>query len=144
LKKIRDEADKSGSRLKKISDGLVDTGKKMSIGITAPLVALGASSFRAAADLEQAVGGTEAVFGRLSDRIEEVAKTSAESMGLSENEFRLATTAIGGQLKRMTGDLGLAADSSIELVRVAADLAATYGGTTKEAVDALGAAFRGE
>src|SRR5690606_31215355 len=61
-----------------------------------------------------------------------------------ETEFRKATTSIGGQLKRMTGDVELAADRSIFLTQVAADLAATYGGTTADAVAALGAAFRGE
>src|SRR5699024_2703889 len=42
------------------------------------------------------------------------------------------------------GDVNLAADQSVELTKVAADLAATYGGTTQQAVEALGAAFRGE
>lgn len=95
-------------------------------------------------DLEQAVGGTEAVFGTASKVIDDFAKTSAESVGLSEAEFRDATTLIGGQLKRMTGDVQLAADQSVILIQTGADLAATYGGTTKQAVEALGSAFRGE
>lgn len=103
-----------------------------------------ADSVRAFSDLEQATGGTEAVFGDLADRIERVGKTAAATMGLSETEFRTATTSMGGQLKRMTGDVELAADKSIFLTQVAADLAATYGGTTTQAVQALGAAFRGE
>lgn len=94
--------------------------------------------------LEQAVGGTEAVFGDNADEIETWAKTAAESFGLSEAEARTATTAIGGQLKRMTGDLDFATEHSKALVEVGADLAATYGGTTAEAVQALGSAFRGE
>ena len=95
-------------------------------------------------DLEQAIGGTEAVFGDASGAIEDFAQESAEAIGLSEAEFRTATTSIGGQLKRMTGDVDLAAEQSVTLTEVAADLAATYGGTTVEAVRALGAAFRGE
>lgn len=101
-------------------------------------------STRAFSDLEQAVGGTEAVFGTASQVIDDFAKTSAESVGLSEAEFRDATTLIGGQLKRMTGDVQLAAEQSVVLTQTAADLAATYGGTTKQAVEALGSAFRGE
>jgi len=95
-------------------------------------------------ELEQSVGGTEAVFGRARGVIDEFADNSAESLGLAEAEFRTATTSIGGQLKRMTGDVELAAEQSVVLTGVAADLAATYGGTTAEAVNALGAAFRGE
>lgn len=101
-------------------------------------------SIKAASNLEQAVGGTEAVFKEAADQIGDFAKTSAETVGLSESDFRNFTTVIGGQLKRMTGDLDFAADKSIELSKVAADLAATYGGTTKEAMEAFSAALRGE
>lgn len=101
-------------------------------------------SVRAYSQLEQAVGGTEAVFGPAGRAIDEFGKKSADAIGLSESEFRTATTSIGGQLKRMTGDVDFAAEHSIILTQVAADLAATYGGTTAEAVGALGAAFRGE
>lgn len=101
-------------------------------------------SIQAFSDLEQAAGGTEAVFGDASDAVDAFATSSAKAIGLSEAEFRTATTAIGGQLKRMTGDVDLAAEQSIRLTQVAADLAATYGGTTAEAVEALGSAFRGE
>lgn len=101
-------------------------------------------SKRAFSEVEQSAGGTEAVFGDASGAIDAFARTSAQSIGLAESEFRTATTGIGGQLKRMTGDVDLAADQSIILTQVAADLAATYGGTTAEAVLALGAAFRGE
>ena len=101
-------------------------------------------SIKAASDLEQAVGGTEAVFKEATGQISDFAKTSAETVGLSEADFRNFTTIIGGQLKRMTGDLDFAADKSIALTKVAADLAATYGGTTKEAMVAFSAALRGE
>lgn len=102
------------------------------------------SSIQAAANLEQAVGGTEAVFKEAAGAISDFAKTSASSVGLSENDFRNFTTIIGGQLKRMTGDVDFAVNKSIELTKVAADLAATYGGTTKEAMEAFSAALRGE
>lgn len=101
-------------------------------------------SAEAFTNLEQAVGGTEAVFGDSSAAIDEYARDSARSVGLSEAAFRTATTGIGGQLKRMTGDVDFAAQHSVILTETAADLAATYGGTTKEAVEALGSAFRGE
>jgi hypothetical protein len=101
-------------------------------------------SIDAAANLEQAIGGTAAVFGDAAGPIEQFAKTSADSVGLSESAFREGTTVIGSALKRMTGDVDFAAEGSIKLTQVGADLAATFGGTTREAVDALGAAFRGE
>lgn len=97
-----------------------------------------------AAALEQAIGGTEAVFGDARDTIDRFAEDSAQSMGLSERAFREATTRLGGSLKALGFETDEAADKAIELTTVAADLAATYGGTTADAVDALAAAFRGE
>lgn len=98
----------------------------------------------AASALEQAVGGTRAVFGEYNATVEAAAKTSADAVGLSEAAFRDATTTMGAQLKNLTGDVDFAADSAVDLVGIGADLAATFGGTTEEAVSALGAALRGE
>ena len=98
----------------------------------------------AAMDLEQAVGATQSVFGTYSGVITRAATDSADAVGLSERAFRESTAAIGAQLKRMTGDIGFATDQSTHLVEVGADLAATFGGTTEEAVHALGRALVGE
>ena len=135
--------DKAGG-LEAIGGKMQAVGSKMTRGLTLPLAAGMGLAVKSASDLQQAVGGTEAVFGDVADEIDRYAESSARAMGLSEREFREATTSIGGQLKRMTGDVNLAADRSVELSQVAADLAATYGGTTAEAVAALGSAFRGE
>jgi hypothetical protein len=101
-------------------------------------------TLHAASDLEQAVGGTTAVFHDLSGEISAFAETSKTSVGLSQNDFRVLSAQVGGQLKRMSGDLQFASDKTIELTKVAADLSATYGGTTKEAMEAFSAALRGE
>lgn len=138
-------ADELGNRMKRAGDvarGVLAAGFIQDIGRAAQRF-LG-DAMRAASGLEQAVGGTKAVFGDASAVVDDFGKKSAQAVGLSEREFREATTLIGGQLKRMTGDVNLAADSSIQLVEVGADLAATYGGTTKQAVDAFAAALRGE
>ena len=150
----RREMDKAAQATKGLLDragGIDGIGQKMSSlggtmtrSLTLPLAAAMGVAAKTASDLQQAVGGTAAVFGEASEVIDDYAKGAARAAGLSEREFREATTSIGGQLKRMTGDVDLAAEQSVELTKVAADLAATYGGTTAEAVAALGSAFRGE
>lgn len=99
---------------------------------------------QSAADLEQAVGGTEAVFKDASGTIDDFASNAASKMGLSERAFREATTRFGGSLQGVGFAADAAAEKAIELTGTAADLAATFGGTTAEAVDALAAAMRGE
>ena len=150
----RREMDKAAGATQKLIEkagGLEGIGQKMqSVGgsmtrnLTLPIAAAMGVAVKSASDLQQAIGGTAAVFGEAGDIIDKYAEKAARASGLSEREFREATTSIGGQLKRMTGDVNLAAEQSVKLTEVAADLAATYGGTTKEAVDALGSAFRGE
>ncbi len=136
LGKAESKLDRSAQKMQKFGTGALAATGIAAVGLY--------KAGQAASDLEQAVGGTEAVFKETSGVIEKFAKNAASDMGLSERAFREATTGIGGNLKRMGFDVDEAADRSIELTRTAADLAATYGGTTEEAVQALGAAFRGE
>ena len=98
----------------------------------------------AASSLEQAVGGTAAVFGEASQKVEEFARGAAESAGLSERAARELTSSLGGLLKGFGFTADEAANLSIELASLGADLAATFGGKPEEAVQALGAALRGE
>lgn len=98
----------------------------------------------AASDLQQAVGGTTAVFGESQAAVSEWAKGADEAAGLSERAARQLTSQIGGLLKGFGFAKDEAAATSIELAQLGADLAATFGGTTQEAVEALAAALRGE
>lgn len=99
---------------------------------------------KAAADLEQAVGGTTAIFGAQKARLDEFAESAADNVGLSEQLARQLTSQLGGALKGYGYSVDQAADKSMELTRLGADLAATFGGSTKDAVEALSSALRGE
>lgn len=103
-----------------------------------------AKAGRAASDLQQAVGGTEAVFGKASTTIDSYAKKAAEAAGLSERAFRELTSQIGGLLTGLGFTQDEAARTSVSLAQLGADLAAAFGGRPEEAVQALGAALRGE
>lgn len=94
--------------------------------------------------LEQSVGATSAVFGESSKAIDSWAKGAAQSMGLSEAASREALALMGAQLKNFGYSVEESRDKAKELVQLGADLAATFGGTTTDAVTALTAALRGE
>jgi hypothetical protein len=98
----------------------------------------------AAANLEQAVGGTAAVFEQASGPINDFAKSAAELAGLSEEAARTLTSRLGASLKGFGLTAEQAAEQAVFLTQTGADLAATLGGSTDEAVTALGAALRGE
>ncbi len=94
--------------------------------------------------LEQSVGATSAVFGESAEAIDGWAQNAALSMGLSEAAAREALSLMGAQLKNFGYSVEESRDKAKELVQLGADLAATFGGTTTDAVTALTAALRGE
>ncbi len=98
---------------------------------------------KAASDQEQAMGALTSVFKTNGAQMTANAK-NATQMGLSTTDYANAAAKLGSQLSNLgvdQADLGGATD---DLIKKAGDLAAQFGGTTQEAVDALGAAMRGE
>lgn len=98
----------------------------------------------AASELEQAVGGTTAIFGPAEAEVVSFARGAAEAAGLTETAARTLTSQLGGLLQGFGFAQQEAAETSVILAQLGADLAATFGGTSVEAVEALGAALRGE
>lgn len=84
------------------------------------------------------------MFQENSDTVSRWAEGAVNSVGLSERAYRELANVIGGQLTGAGLDIDAVTQSTGELVSIGADLAATFGGTTEEAVSALGATFRGE
>jgi hypothetical protein len=98
----------------------------------------------AAGELQQSVGGTAAVFEEASGAVNEFTKNSADLVGMSENASRTITSRLGASLKGFGMSTDEAAAQAINLTKTGADLAATLGGKTDDAVNALGSALRGE
>lgn len=134
---------KAENKLDKFGSTMTSTGTKMIAGAAV----IGAGMWQAgqsAADLEQAVGGTEAVFGAFTGTIDEFAAGAASAAGLSERAARELTSSMGAILQGFGYTQEEAAATSAELAQLGADLSATFGGKPEEAVLALGAALRGE
>jgi len=108
------------------------------------IVGMGKSAVDAASDSQQAMGGLETVFGKSADQMKAWGAGAAKSAGLSSTEYATAAAKIGSQLKTAGVPMDQIASKTDEMIRSGADLAATYGGTTADAVDALSSAMRGE
>ena len=147
LRKVGDAAEKELGKAEDRSQRMGAKFTQVGIGMMATAATIGVGLYQAgkgAAELEQAVGGTEAVFESSSGVIDTWAKGADTSAGLSEQAARRLTTQIGGALQGLGYAQDEAAEKSIALTQIGADLSATYGGTAKEAVEALGSALRGE
>lgn len=124
-------------------------GSAMKAGAAAGLAALGVAAVKilgdsvsAASEAQQAVGGVQAVFGKYADSVLADSKRAANGLGLSAAAYNELITVSGAMLKNK--GLKTYADDAKSLITVGADLSAMFGGTTKDAVDALNAALRGE
>lgn len=126
-----------GSRVK---TGLVTAGL---VGGTA-LVKLGVDAVSAASDAQQSLGATEAVFGKYADTVIKRSEEAAEALGLSATEYRELSNVTGAMLASAGTPLRKVAELTDDLNERAADMAATFGGTTREAVEAISSLLRGE
>ena len=104
----------------------------------------GAKFVSAAADLEQSTGAIEAVFKSGAEQMKAFADTAATTVGLTKNEYQELGTLLGAQLKNGGTSIDQLAGKTNELIGVAADLAAQFGGSTADAVGALSSALKGE
>ena len=108
------------------------------------IVALGTAAVKSASDQQQAFGALEAVYGKNADQVKKLAAGAATQVGLASADYAQLAAVLGAQLKGM----GTAADELVpktdELIGVGADLAATFGGTTADAVAAVSSLLRGE
>ena len=109
----------------------------------AAAIKIGKDAVMAASDVSQQFGALDAVFGSNSVQLKEFSKSMVD-YGLSTADAARYAALLGTQLK----GLGLSEQEAIDRTRqleiLAADLAATYGGTTADAVQALSSTFKGE
>ena len=134
---------------KKFGGGLLAATKAAAGPIAAVLAAAGGGKFlvdavQQAGNFQQSVGAIEAVFKGSSAEMKKWSKEAAKSVGLSANEFNELGTLIGSQLKNGGTAMSELAPKTKELINLGADLSSMFGGTTKDAVNAISSALKGE
>jgi hypothetical protein len=147
IKKATDIADSSTKKMQakfdRLGDTFVKVGTKASI-LSAGLVAVGTKAFLMAADIEDAVGATEQIFGDNANTVNAWASKLDSSFGIAKKEALEYSNLMGSMLINI-GKLTKeeASKQSAKLIELAGDLTAMYGGTTQDAVRALTGALKG-
>ena len=140
----KQEAKKVESSWKKTGEALTSIGKTLSLSISAPLTAAGVACVKLASDLTETLGKTEVVFGNLSDTVIAWSETSVESMGLAQ-ETALNMASTYGDLGTAMGlSVDEAANMSMSLVQLGADMASFKNISIERANVALQAIYTGE
>lgn len=129
-----------GKAIKDHATEIRNAGVVAAAGIA--LFAKGAlSSFASVQDASSALNAT---FGPTGDAMISWAKRSGDAMNMSQQETLNALQSFSGYAKSAGLQGQQIATFSENLVDRAADLASYYGGSTADAIEALGAALRGE
>lgn len=97
-----------------------------------------------ASDLAESQNAVRVVFGQASDTLARFADTAVDSVGLTRTAFNGLATGLGAQLKQSGLDIDTVAGKTIELTQRAADTASIFNVDVTEALQAYGAALRGE
>lgn len=110
-------------------------------------IAVGAFALKAvgaASDVQQAYGAADQIFGQFAGNVKRNAEGAARSVGLSQSSYTDLANVIGSQLKNAGTAMDQLAPKTDSLIGLGADLAATFGGTTADAVAAVSSLLKGE
>lgn len=111
--------------------------------VTGALVGITTASVKARGEIEQQIGGTEAVFGKYSKDIQEMAKKSYSSMGTSADDYMATINKMGSLMKGSGIDNKTAMDLSSAAMQRAADVASVMGISTESAMESIAGAAKG-
>ena len=138
------QAEGKASRLSGVMKGLGGAALGAATVAGGALIGLGVAGVKAAGDLQQSMGAVDVVFKDGADEVHAFANSAATDLGLTGNEYRELATLMGTQLKNGGTSLDELGGKTHELMGLGADLAATFGGSTSDAVGALSSALKGE
>lgn len=112
----------SARRIEKIGDSLQNVGRNMTVGITAPIAAMGIAAFKAASDAQEMESAFEATFGSMAASVRKWAEETGDAMGRSTQEMMSMAMSFQGILKNQM-DPAAAAEMSKQMAVLTQDLA---------------------
>lgn len=129
-----------GTKIKTVAKSIA--GPLLALFAADKVIDFGKAVTEEASNLEQSVGGVQAIFKKHAGQMLKISEDAAQRFGLSQNEFNELAAQLGAGLKNKgVKDF---AGATEDLIGMGSDLAAQFGGSTKEAVGAIGSALRGE
>ena len=146
IKQLENASNSAQKAFSKIGSGALAVGKVVATGLAAGATALGGLTVKAlsvAGELEQNMGGSEAVFKEYASSMQETAKTAFSNMGLSASDFLATANKMGSLFQGAGFDIATSAKMSSEAMQRAADVASIMGIDTASAMEAIAGAAKG-
>jgi hypothetical protein len=126
--------------------GAAVAGKAVMTGLAAGGAAMGALTVKAlnlGGELEQNMGGSEAVFKDYAGKMQETAKNAFQNMGLSTSEFLGTANKMGALFQGAGFSIKESSELSASAMQRAADVASIMGIDTSAAMEAIAGAAKG-
>lgn len=147
---LGDEVDKNSGPFQNAIGKLGGIAKVGGLAIGAGLVAgaaglaaLTGKMLNSGAELEQQLGGSEAVFEKYASNIQDIAKNSYKNMGLSQNEFLAGANKMGSLYQGAGFDVQSSMKMSADSIQRATDVASIMGIDTTTALESVTAMAKG-
>ena len=150
LDETSNKGEKAQSKLSRafgaIGKGAVAVGKTIATGLAvggAAFAGLTMKALSAAGELEQNMGGSEAVFGEYAGKMQETAKSAFSNMGLSTSDYLATANKMGALFQGAGFDIEESMNLSSDAMQRAADVASIMGIDTGAAMEAIAGAAKG-
>lgn len=131
-------------QLKKIGDKMTEVGKTMTTKVTAPIVAGYTLASKYASDYEENLNKLDVAFGENADAVKAWSDTARSAFGLSKVQATDAASAFGALGKGIGLSEKEAADMSMTLAGLSADLGSYFNVGIDQSSKALEGIFTGE
>lgn len=113
------------------------------LGVDAVLDGIG-NSIELASDKAESASKVNVIYGDSADIITRASEGAAQAVGLSSGKYLESAGNLGNLLQAMDVTGPAAADMSVDMIQLAADVGSFNNADPTEVVEAMGAAFRGE
>lgn len=107
------------------------------------LIGLIGKSVSMAGELEQQLGGTEAVFGQFASQVQAKSKETFSTMGLSANDYMATMNKMGALMQGSGLDIETSMDLSSQAMQRASDVASIMGIDIDMAMESIAGAAKG-
>lgn len=149
LKKVQQQTKSATSAVEaqtnKIKNAFSKIGKVVGLALSVTaIISFGKSCIELGSDLAEVQNVVDVTFGAMSETINRFARDALEEFGLSETSAKRYTSTMGAMLKSMGFTTKAAADMSMEMTGLAADMASFYNLNTDVAFEKIRAGISGE
>lgn len=150
LDETSDKGSQTQSKLSKafsaVGRGAAVVGKTIVTGLAvggAAMAGLTVKALNMSGELEQNMGGSEAVFGKYADKMQGKAKEAFSNMGLSTSDYLATANKMGALFQGAGFSIEESMDLSSGAMQRAADVASIMGIDTSAAMEAIAGAAKG-